>query len=443
MIVNDPVSLKIYEHLRWPAKTADRNTPFAQPKLIRASHSTSLRICIAALLVGGLSAQINAADGPAFTGLAASADDAVSAVTNPAGLTRLHQSEWVAGIQTFYASSDFTTTAQSTGGASSESGSTAVAIPALYYARPVTQDLTFGASLTVPSGLGSNPGDKTAARYLLEQWSLGYASLTPAAGYRVNEHLSLGIGVNLNYTLYDYQTAVFNGPGQPDGKMELRDSVFGVGFQLGMLYELSPSSRVGLTYTSSTSSRFSSTPELSGLTAQREALLPAGIRSQTITLESKFPQHAGIGVWHEFADGKSATLDLLWVDFSQFGLSSATVGSDAIEVTNQRYQDIWAASTGLKWPIDDTWAVRFGAAYASSGIDTENRSFALRLDRVIAAGAGTEYRWGKKRLVGVNLTYYDLGSAPVNTTVPLLGPLSGKYSSNYAIGLDMTLRWFD
>ncbi len=64
----------------------------------------------------------------------------------------------------------------------------------------------------------------------------------------------------MNYALYDYQTAVFNGPGQPDGKMELRDGSFGVGFQLGMLYEFSSTTRFGLTYTSSTTSSFSSTP---------------------------------------------------------------------------------------------------------------------------------------------------------------------------------------
>ena len=44
-------------------------------------------------------------------------------------------------------------------------------------------------------------------------------------------------------------------------------------------------------------------------------------------------------------------------------------------------------------------------------------------------------------MVGVNLTYYNLGSAPVSTTIPLLGTLSGEYSSNYAIELDLTLRW--
>jgi long-chain fatty acid transport protein len=407
-----------------------------------APHASLILLLLsAALLAAGLPLSAVAADGPAMTGLIASADDAVTAATNPAGLTRLHQAEWVGGIQTFYTASDFSTTVQSVGGSSSSSSSSSLAIPALYYARPMNADITLGASLTVPSGLGSNPGDKTPARYLLEKWSLGYASLTPAAGFRVNEQFSFGVGVNLNYALYDYQTAVFNGPGQPDGKMELRDSSFGVGFQLGALYELTPMTRFGLTYASATTSSFSSTPELSGLSSQREALLPVGIRNSEVKLESKFPQHVGAGAWHEFADGKSATLDVIWVNFSQFGLASATLGGQSIEVNNQRYNDIWAASAGMKWPVDEKWTLRFGAAYASSGVDTENRSFSLRLDRVIAGGVGTEYRWGKDRVVGVNLTYYDLGSAPVNASIPLVGTLSGNFTTNYAIGLDLTLRW--
>jgi long-chain fatty acid transport protein len=270
---------------------------------------------------------------------------------------------------------------------------------------------------------------------------LGYASFTPALGYRVNEQLSFGVGVNFNYALYDYQTAVFNGPGQPDGKMELRDSAFALGFQLGTLYQLTPMTRFGLTYTSSTTSRFSSTPELSGLSDQRAALLPVGVRNNPVALESKFPRIMGVGASHQFVDGKSVSLDVIWVNFSQFGLSSATLGNRSIEVNNQRYNDILATSVGMKWPLDDKWTLRFGAAYASSGVDTENRSFSLRLDRVIAGGAGTEYRWRKNRVLGVNLTYYDLGSAPVSANIPLVGSLSGSFTTNYAIGLDLTLRW--
>jgi long-chain fatty acid transport protein len=404
----------------------------------RASLLSLRLLAVGVSAAGSLAA---AADGPAMTGLFATADDATTAATNPAGLTRLHAVEWVGGITAFYTADDFTTTAQSTGGSLSNSSNSSLAIPSLYYARPINTDITFGISLTVPSGLGSDPGDSTPGRFLLEKWSLGYVSLTPAAGYRVNDQLSVGVGVNLNYALYDYQTAVYNGPGQRDGTMELRDGSFGVGYQLGMLYEPSPTTRFGLTYNSSTTSSFSSTPELSGLTPQREALLQAGIRSKLITLESEFPQHVGAGAWHEFADGKSATVDVIWVNFSQFGLSSATLGSKSIEVDNSRYNNIWGATAGMNWPLNEKWTLRLGAAYASSGVDSENRSFSLRLDRIWGAGVGTEYRWRKNRVVDVNVTYYNLGGAPVSTAIPLVGTLSGEFSTNYAIGMDLTLRW--
>ena len=407
----------------------------------RSSNKIFIPLRFAAALAAALPLTAAATNGPAMSSLFASADDAETAASNPAGLVRLHDAEWVGGISAFYTASDFTTTAQSFGGSLTNSSSSSLAIPSLYYARPFNSDLTWGISLTVPSGLGSDPGDSTPARYALEKWTLGYVSLTPAAGYRINEHFSIGAGLNLNYALYDYQTAVFNGPGQPDGKMELRDGNFGVGYQLGTLYELSPMTRFALTYTSSTSSSFSSTPELSGLTPQREALLPVGIRSSEVSLSSEFPQHVGAGVWHEFADGKSATLDVLWIDFSQFGLSNATLGNRSIEVNNARYNNIWAVTAGMTWPLDEKWALRLGSAYVSSGVDSQNRSYSFRLDRIIGAGAGAQYRWSKDRVFGANLTYYNLGDAPVSTAIPLVGTISGSFSSNYAIQLDLTMRF--
>jgi long-chain fatty acid transport protein len=76
-------------------------------------------------------------------------------------------------------------------------------------------------------------------------------------------------------------------------------------------------------------------------------------------------------------------------------------------VINNRYNNIWAATAGFNWPLDEKWRLRLGTAYASSGVDTENRSFTFRLDKIWGAGAGAEYRWRKNRVLGVNLTYYN------------------------------------
>lgn len=236
---------------------------------------------------------------------------------------------------------------------------------------------------------------------------------------------------------------MYNGPGQPDGHMELSDGDFSLGFQLGLLYELSAKTRMGLTYRSSTDTEFSDTPELSGLSPAREALLDGGIRDAEIDLESEFPQIVAAGVYHEFGNGYSGTMDVAWIDFSEFGLTEATLGNMAVETSEAQYDDMWAVSAGYGWPINEDWTMRAGVAYVSSGVEDENRSFTFRLDRIIGVGVGVgaEYRWGSDRVLGFNLTYYDLGDGPVSQDVPLLGTLSGEYDENYALGLDISLRW--
>jgi long-chain fatty acid transport protein len=182
----------------------------------------STQLYALALLSAALPSTAAATDGPALTGLFATADDAGTAATNPAGLPRLHDSEWVGGIRLSFSPR----TSRPRPKVSADLRLIPIAAPSLsprsITSGQSTKDLSLGISLTIPSGLGSNPGDATPARYLLEKWTRGYVSLTPAAEYRVSEPLSFGVGLNFNYSLYDYQTAVFNGPGQPEREMELR-----------------------------------------------------------------------------------------------------------------------------------------------------------------------------------------------------------------------------
>ena len=381
------------------------------------------------------------ASGPAGTGLVAEGEDAIDAANNPAALSRIEQPEWAGALQGLLL--DSTDQARSSGGAqTTESSSSDVLIPSVYYAQPIDDRFAFGISLTVPGGVGSDPGDKSIARYLLDKWSLGYVSLAPAASYRVNDKVSLGAALNLNFSQYTYETKVFNGPDTRDGQMKLTDNDFSVGFRLGAMYQVTPSTRLGATYHSSSTSNFSSKPELSGLTPEREqALEIAGVRNQTVKLETRFPQAVLVGGYHEFANHASAAIDVAWIDFSNFGLSQATLADTTVNTSKAKYEDIWGVSTGLNWPVNDRWTAQFGALYASSGVSDQNRTWTLRLDRVWGLGAGAEYHWSQDLIAQFGLSYFDLGDAPIGVDVPALGSLSASYSSNNAVGLNLSLRW--
>jgi len=370
-------------------------------------------------LGAGLGASAAAlAVGPAFSGLFANANDAIEANSNPAALTRIEHPEWEGELLAFATPSneqyDATIGAQHFSASSQNTGS--FAIPGVYYAKPWNERLGVGLSLYVPSGLGSDPGSDSIGRYLLEKWSLGLVSLSPAVGYRIDDKLSVGFAVNLNYTLYDYQAAVFNGPGQADGTMELKGGAFGAGFSAGLLYEQSPDTRYGLSYRSATSSTLNATPSLSGLTPQREQILAAaGFRNISVKMTSRFPQLVGAGAWHRFENGATASLDVSWIDFRQFGLTQLTLGNVSVQTDIDRCQATWMSTAGSDWPIDERWTAQFGAIYVTPPVSDQNRSLLLQLDRIWGLGAGAKYRWGGDKTLTANLNFYNLVRHPVNS----------------------------
>ncbi len=390
-----------------------------------------------------LATAAHASTGPAQSALTAPANSAVTAATNPAGLARLKESEWVVQLLAFSSDSTFVTTADSYAGVTKEDSSGSFVIPSLFYARPISERLTFGFSITIPGGLGEDLDDDGPQRYLLDEWSLGYVSVAPAIGYQLNERWSLGAGLNINYSVLQYESAVFNfDPTIGDGKMEIEASDLTLGFQLGVLYELTDRTRIGLGYRSENDPKLSDTPEFSNLGPLRQQLLDqGGILNQKITLESQFPQVINAGLYHQFANDVEFTVDVAWIDFSEYGFSDVKLGSQSLTTADTEYEDIWAVSAGMSWPVKDRWQLKFGAVYASSGVKDENRTFTLRLDEIWGVGVGAEYQWRKDRVLGVNLNYYEIGDGPTETDVPLRGRLAGEFSKREALGLDFTFRW--
>lgn len=390
-----------------------------------------------------LASAAHASTGPAQSALTAPANSAVTAATNPAGLTRVKEPEWVVQLLAFSSDSTFVTTADSFSGVTEEESSGSLVIPSLYYARPISDRLGFGLSIIVPGGVGEDLDDNGPQRYLLDEWSLSYVSFTPAIGYRLNERLSLGAGLTINYSVLNYESAVRNlDPAIGDGRMEIEATDLTLGFQLGLLYELTDRTRIGLNYRSENDPELSDTPDFSNLGPTRQQLLDqAGILNQKITLQSQFPQTINAGLYHQFANDVEFTVDVAWIDFSKYGFSEIRLGNQSLTTSATEYQDIWAVSAGVSWPVKDRWRLKFGAAYASSGVEDENRSFALRLDEIHGVGVGAEYRWRRDRVLGVNLSYYRLGDGPTETNVPILGKLAGEFSEREAIGIDVTVRW--
>jgi long-chain fatty acid transport protein len=404
--------------------------------------------CVAACALLSLMAAAAAPAGnPAFTGLAASADTAQTASSNPAGMSRLDQPSTTLrvllanGFGEFEIDESLTTTS----GGNPDSEFSPVVVPLAYHARPIGEGWYAGISLTVPTGFGADLGGSWAGRYYSDYYSLVYISLTPALSFRVNERFSFGAGLSVNYTLSETKVAVRTlGIGSPDGRLVTELDGIGTSITLGALWELSPRTRLGLVYTGDSKAtlkgdlEFRNPGPILGPLLEERGLLDARLRVRNV-----LPQRVLGGIHHELESGAIVNADAMWMQFSRFGTASVSL-EDVTLVLDERgnFKDIWAGSVGYAFPARDARRYRVGAFYLSSPVEDDKRGFALALDRTWGFGAGVEIQRSNGHAMDLNLTLIDYGKAPVDTGPSLIrGRVVAERETPYAVVLDFAYHF--
>ena len=380
---------------------------------------------------------------PAHTGLFASADSAETAYLNPAGMVRLDQSS--KAVQGILIQSlgefDVRESQTSVGGGDPDSDSTPIVIPSFYYVKPFKEDWRFGFSLNVPAGFGSDNGSSWAGRYYSDSYTLVYVGLTPSVAYRIDEHWSVGASLNLTYT-YSESTTRINNPDIPtDGKLEYEADSIGVTGSVSWLYQLDDRTRLGLVYSGETNTDLEGDLEFSGLGPLLTGTI-GGLDGRELDVESILPQRLQLGLYREFESGAYVTVDGLWIDFSEFGTGDVSVEGSSVLSPEGIYDDLWGITLGLGFPLDDRTTWKVGLMYLSQGVEDDERTLSLRLDRIWAVGVGLSRSYGDSRL-DVNLNLYDAGDAPVDTGTasPARGRVVGEKSSPYSLSLDVAWHW--
>ncbi|MGB1141775.1 MAG: OmpP1/FadL family transporter [Halioglobus sp.] len=383
-------------------------------------------------ILGLISVQVAARPYPGVSGLAATADSALTAGTNPAGITRFSEpaldieviwftseSEW----ESSFDESDVTFT-------STDSGDTI--IPRFAYVYPINDK--WATSFTfLGTGFSEDFGSDWPGRYFIIEYSSVLVSAFPSLAYRINDQWSVAGSVAITYTSFEQERAIRNifDPGIGDGRSELESDSIEFGFGLSTLYEMTDRTRFGLTYQSEIEPSRDADVDYSRLGPNTEAVMDRlGIIGGDLTLESTSPQSATAGLYHEWENNHAVTLDFAWIDFSRFSLSEYYFNGEAIVESTVDYKDIWAASASYTFPMSDRWMLGVSAAITTDMVDDEDRSITLRLDEVWTVGVGAEFQWTDTRSVYASAAYIRVGDAPVNSDpVPGVGELQGRFTS--------------
>lgn len=125
------------------------------------------QISIYALTLAGMvvCAPVQAGNGPALTGLVAKADDATTAFSNAAGLTRIPKTQFVGQPTIVYTHGQFKVSEQGNqGGGDGDKDEEVFLVPSFSWSTPLENDKWIGVTVNVPSGIGNDYGSSWAGR---------------------------------------------------------------------------------------------------------------------------------------------------------------------------------------------------------------------------------------------------------------------------------------
>ncbi|GAM73425.1 long-chain fatty acid transport protein [Vibrio ishigakensis] len=211
-----------------------------------------------------------------------------------------------------------------------------------------------------------------------------------AGSYRLNEQWSFGAGLDVIYGKGTIRRGVPSSPAPGLNLINVEDADgWGVGFNVGTVYELNENNRFGLSY------RYS--PEI---TAKDD-------NGQEITLP--LPDMAEFSGYHRINDTAFAvhysvqyigwgTFDKIEFDNLNQGLLTGSASSD------YNWQDGWHFAIGGTWYLSDDWTLRTGYMHDTSAQDKTTSVSVPDSDRNWLSG-GFTYHFNKDSNLDFGITY--------------------------------------
>ena len=354
-------------------------------KLLTLTAVGTVLVCSDALASGfNLKEQSAAAQGNAFAGATAGAEDISYSFFNPAGLTRHKGTKisvggtWIAPrsrakrahADTVIPGDDFPGFQDS--GYTGDIVHSAVA-PAMYMSKQLDDRFTLGLSLNVPYGMITKYNDLWAGRFHGTLSKVTTVTLTPMVAYKATDELSLGAGFQMQYIKATLRNGVrvpnpYTGgvlPGVED-KARLEGDTFDIGYQLGALYELTPQTRFGIGYRSQIKHKLKGDIEFDGLMRD--------LASQDISARLTTPANLTIGAYHDINDKWAVMAEFgrtYWSSFEELRIK----GDKGLDnVTQEKWKDTTFYSIGASYKVDDQWKLRAGFAVDQSAVGQEYRT---------------------------------------------------------------------
>jgi long-chain fatty acid transport protein len=342
--------------------------------------------------------------GTSFAGVAAGGD--LSAMFwNPATMTQMPglQSESVLSGIMPYASNSPTSTglAPFLGLGGTSDTATNALVPAAYYSWQFRPDMWLGLSVNSPFGLSvSFPTSWAGAEYAGGSSYLKTYNATPSFAWRINDMISVGVGVQVQYAKADLSHCV-TAPCPVGPLAELSGHDWGYGFTAGVTLTPTPTTTVGIGYRSGINQKIDGSLGISG------------VGSFNVNTTLNLPDTVSVGLRQRLTPQWTGLATVEWTNWSRIG-TSVVSGAPVPTTLPFQYKDGWLFSLGAEYMMTEKMKLRGGVGFEKSPITDDVRIPLLPDNDRYWLSFGASYQMTPKLSFDLAYSHLFVKSTPIN-----------------------------
>ncbi|MCQ9379875.1 OmpP1/FadL family transporter [Methyloversatilis sp. XJ19-49] len=350
--------------------------------------------------------QNGAGTATAFAGAAAVADDASTIYFNPAGMTYLPMGHSISVAGTLlHRSLKFDDRGSNAlgpfplGDEGGEGGGMSL-IPAGYYSYAINDRFRIGVGVSATFGNKTDYNTTFLGRFQGNYVDLKALNINPSVAWRVNDQLSIGAGISFVKLEGDIQQQLPVSPFLPNARNRLEADDTAMGFNVGLMYQVTPAMRVGLSYRSKIDFR------LKGEATATEAGPATGVTPAFARIE--LPDTFSVAVHHQITDRWEAMGDYTWTGWSSFKSLDVRNDTTGARLTNPEYdfRDSWRIGYGAAYKYTEALKLRFGVAFDKSPVhDETTRTLTLPDSDRYWVAIGARYALSPKSTIDVGYAH--------------------------------------
>jgi long-chain fatty acid transport protein len=369
---------------------------------LRAATALLIVLCPGVAAAGGFALTEHGGRGlgSAWAGEAAIAEDARTIYFNPAGMTFLPGTQVVGALDGIRTSESFTNDGShlnpAVGGGplhgnDGGNGGALGAIPSLYISHQLLDPLWVGLGVDAPFGLRTEWSSTWIGRYNAIVSDLKTVNINPSVAVRALPSLSLGAGLNVQYTHVlltndlDLGTLCVVQQGLPlsaceavglkpqgaDGFVKISGHSWAVGWNVGLLWEPRDGTRLGLAYRSRIHHVIEGEGEFTVPQKAKALIKPTGeLRDTAASAPADFPDSVSLAVAQQLAPRWTFLGDVTWTHWALFkNLAVDFANPKQTDITQpENWRNTLRMALGLRFDPNARWSFRTGFAYDETTI---------------------------------------------------------------------------